>query len=412
VSITLLRGLPDSGKSRRLIELVNAARAEGRPAQTFVCSEFPWPSNHGSFWIHRKLVCGQPGLTCDLDHFVSSEEAASILSTVPAGSLVAIEEGYAFSRTVVDDWSLASKRGVEVVVAAPSGHQILLLDDQEYVVTNLTVRCQRCESCDATEVVITADGSTLSVCGACFGELATEARATIVQCLRDEHPFPGEEVLYQPVEFPELDTWRLARWDSTARADAIDDVLRDLAISPADPRTTTTYLDVGCNTGLFCDYFARRGFRSKGVDATRRFITAARLLDSFFRRLTRPSKEWVLYERANAYEYLRDTQQERFDVTSAFAVFQWLMIQRTPEHGLQCIEWLAAKTNRVCVLEMGYTREELYREQLPVEIDRDWVLTAMKERGGFADIRIIGASPDGLQRDLFVGVKNPGATAS
>ena len=412
MSITLLRGLPGSGKSRRLIELVNAARAEGRLAQTFVCSEFPWPSNHGSFWVHRKLVCGQPGLTCDIDHFVSSEEAASILSTVPPGSLVAIEEGYAFNRTAVDDWRLASKRGVELVVAAPSGHQILLLDDQEYVVTNLAVRCQRCESRNATEVVITADGGTLSVCEECFGALATEARATIVKCLRDEHPSPGEDALYQPVELPELEGWRLARWDSSARADAMDEVLRELAISPGDPQSTPSYLDVGCNTGLFCDYFARRGFRSKGVDATRRFITVARLLDAFFRRPTRPSKEWVLYERANAYEYLRDTQQERFDVTSAFAVFQWLMIQRSPEHGLQCIEWLSAKTKRVCVLEMGYTREELYQEQLGVDIDREWVMSAMKERGGFSDIRVIGASPGGLQRDLFIGVKNSGAAAS
>ena len=409
MSITLLTGLPGSGKSRRLIELVNAARAEGRPALTFVCGDFPWPSNHGSFWIHRKLVCGQPGLTCDLDHFVSSEQAASILSNVPVGSLVAVEEGYAFSRTAVDDWSQASKRGVEVVVAAPSGHQMLLLDDEDYVTTKLTVQCQRCASRSATEVIITAEGGTLSVCGDCFAELADEARATIVQSLRDEHPSPGEDALYQPVELPEVAEWRLARRDSIQRAEAVDAILQELSISPGDPRATPSYLDVGCNTGLFCDYFARRGFRAKGVDATTRFITVARLLDTFFRREMRPSKEWVLYERANAYEYLRDTQQERFDVTSAFAVFQWLMIQRTPEHGLQCIEWLAAKTRRVCVLEMGYTREEMYQDQLGIDIDREWVVAAMKERGGFSDLRVVNASPDGLQRDLFIGVKDPGA---
>ncbi len=157
---------------------------------------------------------------------------------------------------------------------------------------------------------------------------------------------------------------------------------------------------------LSVTYFARRGFRAKGVDATERFITVARLLDAFFRRHTRPTEEWVLYEQANAYEYLRDTQQERFDVTSAFAILQWVMIQRTPEHGLECIEWLAEKTKRVCFLEMGYTREEMYKDQLAVEIDREWVLAAMRERGGFSDIRVIHAAPDKLQRDLFAGVKN------
>jgi SAM-dependent methyltransferase len=390
-----------------LIELVCTANAEGRPVETFVCSDFPWPSYHGAFWTHRRIVCGQPDFTCKIDHFVSREEAASILTDAPTGSLAAIEEGYAFTRAAVGDWRLASERGVEVVVAAPSGDQIWLLDPGEYTEITFAMGCQRCRSRDATEVIVRSDGKgTLSVCRACFEELATEARRTIVQCLRDEYPFPGEEGLYQPVDLPELSGWRLARWDSLARADAMAEVLSDPEILPRGLGSSSTYLDMGCNTGLFCDYFARLGFRSKGVDATERFITVARLLDAFFRRHTRPSQEWVLYEQANAYEYLRDTKQELFDVTSSFATFQWVMIQRTPRHGLECIEWLASKTRRVCFLEMGYTREEMYRDQLPVEIDREWVLAAMSEHGRFSDIRVISAKPDALQRDLFVGVKS------
>jgi SAM-dependent methyltransferase len=413
MSLTVLTGLPGAGKSRRLIELVNAARNEGQVAQTFVCSEFPWPSNHGAFWTHRRLVCGQPGLTCQIDHFVSSEEAASILATVPPGSLVAIEEGYAFGEAAAGDWMSASSRGAEVVVAAPSYHQMRRLKDQDHVAVNhLAVSCQRCGFRDATEVILTDESrGTLSVCEVCFQELAGDARRTIVECLRDEHPFPGEDALYQPVELEELADWRLARWDTMARAEEMAKVLEDLAIVPGEG-PPPSYLDVGCNTGFFCDYLACRGFRSKGVDATRRFITPARLLDAFFRRQTRPTGEWVRYEMANAYEYLRDTQPERFDVTSSFALFQWIMIQRTPEHGLECLAWLASKTKRVCFIEMGYTREELYNDQLTIEIDRDWVLTAMQERGGFSDIRVIDAVPGRLQRDFFIGVKADGRAAA
>jgi SAM-dependent methyltransferase len=406
MSVTLLTGLPGSGKSKRLIEHVNASLDEGRSVRTFVCSDFPWPSHHEAFWIHRRLVCGEPGLTCSIDHFVSREEASSILAAVPAGSLAAIEEGYAFGNAAVEDWTSASDRGVEVVVAAPSDHQQRLLKGEEHAAINFGISCQRCGIRHAFEAIVNADGRTTSLCDPCFQELARDAQAEILECLRDEHPFPGEEALYQPVELAPLADWRLARWDTMARANAMADVLEGLGIVP-NANESPSYLDVGCNTGSFCDYFARRGFRVKGVDATERFITVARLLDAFFRRHTRPTEEWALYEQANAYEYLRDTTQERFDVTSAFATFQWVMIQRTPEHGLECIEWLAEKTKRVCFLEMGYTREEMYKDQLRAEIDREWVLAAMQERGGFSDIRVIDAAPDSLQRDLFAGVKSP-----
>ena len=404
--ITLLTGLPGAGKSRRLIEMVKAANADGRPVETFVCSEFPWPSYHGAFWVHRRLVCGQPDLTCEIDHFVSREGASLILRSGRTGSLAAIEEGYAFGDGAVDDWRAAAERGVEVVVAAPSTQQRALLDEREYVDIALRVECQRCRKRDAGEAVIPADGNgAISVCGECFAELAEEAKATIADCLRDEHPFPGEDALYQPVEIPELRNWRLARWDSFARAEVVADMLADLDVTREALGGSATYLDLGCNTGLFCDYMARRGLRAKGVDATSRFITVARLLEAYFRRKKRPTGEWVLYEQANAYEYLRDTRDEVFDVTSAFAVIQWVMIQRTPEHGLDCIEWLAAKTRRACVVEMGYTREEMYEGQLDVEIDRNWVLSVMKERGKFDEVVAIDAAPGRLQRDLFVGIK-------
>jgi SAM-dependent methyltransferase len=409
VTITLLKGVPGSGKSRLLIELVNTSTMEGRPVQTFVCSDYPWPSDHEAFWDHRRLVCGEAGLTCEIDHFVSREEAAAILATTPPGSLAAIEEGYAFTQTAVADWRAASNRGVEIVVAAPSGNQIYLLDEHEYTEVTLSVPCQRCGSRDAEEAIIRSDGDgTLAVCAACFAVLADEARESIVQSLRDEHPFPGEEALYQPIGLPEVENWRLARWDTERRAAAMIDVLADLGLYPNGLGLSPTYLDIGCNTGFFCDYLAKLGFRSKGVDATERFIRSARLLDAFFRRQARESQEWALFELANAYEYLRDTQQERFDVTSSFATFQWVMIQRTPQHGLECIKWLAAKTKHVCFLELGYTREEMYRDQLGVDIDRDWVLRAMSEWGGFSDLRVIDASPGELQRDLFIGVKAAG----
>ena len=73
---------------------------------------------------------------------------------------------------------------------------------------------------------------------------------------------------------------------------------------------------------------AKAGFTSKGVDVTAHDIRVARLRSTYFRR------DLATYEVANAYKYLGSTPDERFDVTSAFSVFQWVMIQRGPESGL------------------------------------------------------------------------------
>src|SRR5712691_4088245 len=198
MSITLLTGLPGSGKSRLLIELVKTAAQEGRAAETFVCSDYPWPSNHDAFWDHHMLVCGEPGYTWGIDHFVSRQEASRILADVPAGTLAAFEEGYAFSNDAVTDWRAAADRGVEVIVAAPSGNQVLQLGDGAYDEIKLSITCQRCDDRPAEEVIVRSDGDgTLSVCSGCFDALAAEARETIVRLLREEHPFPGEDALYQ-----------------------------------------------------------------------------------------------------------------------------------------------------------------------------------------------------------------------
>ena len=93
MSITILRGLPGSGKSARMIQLVNEARRAGHPVLTFACSESPW-LRRMSYIRRRELQCRQPGLTCPLDHFVTAEECAQILSQTPPGTLVVFDPGF------------------------------------------------------------------------------------------------------------------------------------------------------------------------------------------------------------------------------------------------------------------------------------------------------------------------------
>ena len=386
--LTILTGLAGSGKSAHLIERVKAARDEGRTVATFACSESPRLQADQYVREWRLIGSRVPGLECSLDHFVSGAEASEILDRLDPGGLAAFEEAYEFSAEIVPRWIEASKRGVEVLVSMPSQAQLLSLAGTDFEELRFTIVCESCGREEATGFVLapTGDG-TLALCPVCDEEREAAVRDEIVERLRREEPFPGEEKIYQPVELDECSGWQSLRPDSRARADLMVEVLGALGLLADGKPGRLSYLDVGCNTGFFCHALQRLGFYAEGVDVTKHSIEIARQLTSFVRR------DRSVFTLADCYDYLRDTQERAFDVTSAFSVFQWLMIQRSVEHGLDCLRWLFAKTRAICFLELGYSAEEHYRGQLGVEIDRDWVIARMEELGDFSTIGVSRRSP-------------------
>jgi SAM-dependent methyltransferase len=239
------------------------------------------------------------------------------------------------------------------------------------------------------------------MCAACDQQSRVAARQEILELLEQPAPYLGEKQLYQPIELEEYADWTIVRPDSKRRAEIVTRVLRDGARVPSgEARGRVTYLDVGCNTGYFCHHLRKLGFNAEGIDVAEREIKVARLLDSFVRR------DFNVYTNIDAYRYLQDTHERLFDVTSAFSVFQWLMVESL-ERGIACLERLFAKTKQCCFLEMGYAAEPGYKGRLPDDIDRAWVRRIMDERGMFSEIRVYEAQEHGLMRDLFVGIKPP-----
>jgi SAM-dependent methyltransferase len=409
MSLHVFRGLPGSGKSSRLIELVNSAVSRGQPVCTFACSESPVLAEHKGLRIYRVLGCRRPGVTCPLHHFVSTAEAAAILSRLPSGMLVAFEEANLFGTEIVAHWIEASQRGVELIVSIPSIPQLQLLKDVPFTETVFKMQCQKCGRAEAsTFLILPESGTTMALCSKCSDQMTDAARRDLLERLQRQPPHPGEKAIYQPVdELPECARWKVVRPDSKVRADVMLRLIREARLPEAVAPNPATYLDIGCNTGYFCGRIRQLGFYAEGVDVVKADIEVAKILDSYFR------KGHTRYIAQDAYTYLQDTQQRLFDVTSAFAIFQWLMIQTTVERGITCLEWLFAKTKRLCFLEMGYSAEPQYKEKLKANIDREWVRHLMEEKGGFSEIRVFNAKEHGLMfgRDLFVGIKNGITTA-
>jgi SAM-dependent methyltransferase len=408
MSITVFRGLPGSGKSKRLIEVVKAEQAAGRQTMTVVSADADWVTGYDSYTSQRVLASRQEnGPTCGIDHFLETFELDRVLADVNPGTLVAIEEAQMFGSSVADVWTKSAARGVDFIIVSPSAEQIERLGS-DYSTVTFTVRCKICGMRDAVTAVLDArtDG-VLSLCRPCFESERANARERVVQLLIEELPHRGEQAVYQPVELPECSEWSVSRPDSDARATLIQGVMQELGLLGGSHTGHHTYLDIGCSTGFFCSRFQRAGIYAKGIDAVENNIMIAKLLDSFVRRQHRPNKKFATFVVGDAYEYLRDTPHERFDAVSAFSVIQWIMTQRSIDEALRCFDWIFAKTKRLCVIEMGYSSQDRYDELLPINVDRDWVERTM-ERGGFSEVRVVDADRAGIMRDLFIGIRDDG----
>jgi thymidine kinase/SAM-dependent methyltransferase len=398
MSITVLTGPAGSGKSHLLIQAVKDALAEERSVATFMSKDAMVRSPDPNIWCHGVIASREHGFNTPLDHLVSAEECAAILEELEPGTLVAFDEARFFDLEITDTWLEASHRGLEVLISTPSTAQLAALGDQS-VVKRLTVPCKRCGEKEATShLVFPGESDATPLCVDCRTAVTREARTEIVARLKDQAPYPGEEVLYQPVELKECSSWRVLRVDSEKRVEVMKEVIEEVASE--DGTRPLSYIDLGCNTGYFCNKMAKFGLASLGVDLVRNDIEVARMLTTFIRG------DEARYEVADIHEYLNETRAERVDVVSAFSVVQWLIIQKSLEFGREALAWLFEKSGRICFLEMGYASEGIYKDQLPELIDRAWVKRTMEESRMFDEIRCYDAKEHGLMRDLFVGFKS------
>ncbi len=401
--VRVLTGLPATGKTSKIIAEMERRRQAGDKVVLILSSEHEELTRRENVRPGGTMGCRVPGKGFAIDHVVDTATAADIICDLPPGSLAVFDEAQYFSPHIVTAWENASARNVDILVGTPSASQLTALADISHDLEHVEVVCSSCDNM-AKQVYYEADlVYPLHLCSPCYEKRMRSDIDNLLADVKESKPFPGELHTYQPFFSVDMEGWKLVRGDSPQRlaiimdavnrCDAVQALLKDDVAQPS-------FIDLGCCSGFFADGMATEGFRSAGVDVDTNFIDWAG-------RLAHIKGQQISYTQQDLHSFMMNSTEE-WDVASTFATVQWVMAQSGYEAGIECFKSMFDRTRSICIVEMGYTSEDIYREKItdrPREIDQQWVMDLMQEHGNFASIEVHSAGENGIWRDIFVGFK-------
>ena len=403
MGLRVYEGLPASGKTKAIISEMDRRRSLGDKVMLILSNEHEELTRRPNVREGGMMGCRDRTKKFPIDLVIGTAEACELLAGPVEGSLIVFDEAQYFDPKIVPAWVDASERGADILVGTPSRVQLEALEGSQYELKKQEVLCS-CQKRNATHVIYTEDFTYPDhLCDQCYYLRMKEEEKKLLKVVQESEPFAGELHTYQPFFGVDMPGWKLVRNDCSARLNIIlDAVARAELVQEklSDPVKQPSFIDLGCCSGFFSQGMAEQGFRSQGVDVAKHFIDWANQV-AFSRGHA------IDYKREDLLDFLRESDGT-YDVVSTFATVQWVMDQRGYEAGIECFQRIFEKTNSICIVEMGYTNEDIYKEKIkdrPEEIDRQWVMNLMESSAKFSEIEFHPAGEGGIWRDIFVGFK-------
>jgi Methyltransferase domain len=205
------------------------------------------------------------------------------------------------------------------------------------------------------------------------------------QLLLDMSWLDGSPRLYQPVGFPEVQTWPLLR-RCTDRMAMMAAHLGAVGLRSADGAPLRA-LDVGACYGWFVDAFAELGFDAHGIE-----------LDPLARELA-PLAYGLDPERiavGDCLALLADDAQTA-DVVTCFSLLHHFVMGRGTSSPEALMRALDVRTREVLFLDTGQAHESWFRFTLP-EWTPEYIARWIREHSSFTRVEALGVDGDGVGR--------------
>jgi hypothetical protein len=206
----------------------------------------------------------------------------------------------------------------------------------------------------------------------------------IQQLLLEMSWLDGSHRLYQPVDFPEVQTWTLMR-NCRDRLELMRAYLGHAGLLAAEPSARPTYLDVGSCYGWFVAELGKLGLDARGIE----FDPLALELGPLAYGIAAAQ-----ITVGDCMELLADPAAGA-DVVSCFSVLHHFVVGRGTARPEELIKRLDERTGKVLFLETGQSHESWFRWILP-EWTPEYTANWIREHSSFTRVEALGVDRDGV----------------
>ena len=219
-------------------------------------------------------------------------------------------------------------------------------------------------------------------------------RTYLQQQLLRVNQIHGKE-LYQPVPFPEVQTWSLIR----KCQDRLEMILRFLEQQKLNGKHTV--VDCACSYGWFVKQFKDHSFTVLGLDRDTTVIQLGRLIYDL---------EESDFECVRLEDFL-STSIDKFDVVLCLSLLHHYALGNENASPEDIVAGLSRITNKVLFVDTGQSHEQWFHRTLP-EWNTDFIRRFLLKHGDFTEVMQLGVDTDNVgkfknnyRRGLFACLK-------